>query len=130
MTVDTPMGGVEAVIIALEQNIPPVQGQYDCCTFAWECGYQRFRVLAGSHAGAEGTIQNTPAAQIVFSIPQENEILYRTFDVIFAAHVNEEPSVRLSPAWDCRSKPLVDGDNPNRYWNRPDATELHGASVG
>jgi hypothetical protein len=28
-----------------------------------------------------------------------------------------------------RSKFLDDKDNPNRYWNRPDAEQLHGEAV-
>ena len=45
-------------------------------------------------------------------------------------HVNEEPTIRVTEAWGCRSKLLDDKDNPNRYWNRPDAATLHGKSVG
>ncbi len=95
-----------------------------------ENGYQRFRALAGSHAGAEGTVQQTPASQIVFSIAQDKQLLTKAFEVIFAVHVNEEPTIRVEAAWGCRSKLLDDNDNPNRYWNRPDADELHGESVG
>ena len=130
VTVDTPAGGVDTVIAALEQNLPLVQGPYDCCTFVREAGYQRFRALQGSHAGAEGTIQQTAAAQIVFSIPRDEQLLRQAFEVIFAAHVNEEPTIRVSEAWGCRSKLLDDKDNPNRYWNRPDADQLHGKVVG
>jgi len=28
--------------------------------------------------------------------------------------------------WGSRSRYLDDKDNPNRYWNRPDAAEIHG----
>lgn len=130
ITVDTPSGGVDTVLSALERDLSIVQGPYDCCTFVRETGYQRFRALEGSHAGAEGTIQQTPASQIVFSIPRDKQLLTRAFEVIFSAHVNEEPTIRVEEAWGSRSKLLDDKDNPNRYWNRPDADELHGKSVG
>lgn len=126
ITIDTPTGGIEPVLVALGRELPLVQGPYDNCMFVREKGYQRFRALEGSHAGAEGTIQKTEAQQIVFSLPCEPDLLRRAFDVIFAVHVNEEPTIRVEEVWGSRSKFLDDKDNPNRYWNRSDAAELHG----
>ena len=130
VTVDTPAGGVPPVLEALGEQLPLVQGPYDNCMFVRERGYQRFRALQGSHAGAEGTIQQTAAQQIVFSLPPDRDLLSRAFDVIFSVHVNEEPTIRVEEVWGSRSKLLDDKDNPNRYWNRPDAERLHGDSVG
>ena len=130
VTVDTPDGGVEMVLEALGRELPLVQGPYDNCLFVREKGYQRFRALEGSHAGAEGTIQKTSAQQIVFSLPPDPTLLSKAFDVIFAVHVNEEPTIRIEEVWGSRSKLLDDKDNPNRFWNRPDAESLHGDAVG
>lgn len=130
VTIDTPTGGVDAVLAAMEKDLPLIQGPYDCCTFVRTHGYQRFRALEGSQAGAEGNVQQTAAAQIVFSIPQDEALLTRAFEIIFAVHVNEEPTIRVTEAWGCRSRLLDDKDNPNRYWNRPDVDELHGDSIG
>ena len=130
ITIDSPSGGVEPVLHAIEQRLPLIQGPYDCCTFVRERGYQRFRALEGSHAGAEGTVQQTEAAQIAFSIPRDPDLLRKAFALIFAVHVNEEPTIRVQDAWGCRSKLLDDKDNPYRYWNRPDSDKLHGESVG
>lgn len=129
ITVDTPTGGVPQVLEALGKELPLVQGPYDNCMYVRESGYQRFRALEGAHAGAEGTIQQTPASQIVFSLPTDFDLLRKAFDVIFAVHVNEEPTIRVEEVWGSRSKLLDDKDNPNRYWNRPDAESLHGDSV-
>lgn len=129
VTIDTPTGGVEPVLAALGAELPLTQGPYDNCMFVRENGYQRFRAMEGSHAGAEGTIQKTPAQQIVFSLPCDPDLLRKAFDVIFAVHVNEEPTIRVEEVWGSRSKLLDDKDNPNRYWNRPDADQLHGDSV-
>ena len=130
ITVDTPTGGVPPVLDALGKELPLIQGPYDNCLFVRENGYQRFRALEGSHAGAEGTIQHTPAQQIVFSIPPDPALLRKAFDVIFAVHVNEEPTIRVEEVWGSRSKLLDDKDNPNRYWNRADADTLHGKAIG
>lgn len=130
VTVDTPAGGVDPVMEALGREMPLNQGPYSNCLFVQECGFQRFRALDGSHAGAEGTVQQTPACQIVFSIPPDQALLRKAFDVIFSVHVNEEPTIRVEEVWGSRSKLLDDKDNPNRYWNRPDAERLHGAVVG
>ena len=129
VTIVTPAGGVEPVLEALGRELPLVQGPYDNCMYVRENGFQRFRALEGSHAGAEGTIQKTPASQIVFSIPPNRTLLSKAFDVIFSVHVNEEPTIRVEEVWGSRSKFLDDKDNPNRYWNRPDAEQLHGEAV-
>ncbi|MGI9501313.1 MAG: hypothetical protein ACR2P3_14855 [Geminicoccaceae bacterium] len=130
VTIDTPTGGVETVLEALGRDMPVRQGPYDNCLFVRENGQQRFRALEGSHAGVEGTVQQTAASQIIFSIPPDRTLLAKAFDVIFAAHVNEEPTIRVTEEWGSRSKLLDDKDNPNRYWSREDAGDLHGKVVG
>lgn len=130
IVVDTPTAGVSSVVRALEKNVPMTQGPYDCCSFVQESGYQRFRALEGSHAGAEGTIQQTPASRITFSIPADETLLKSVFATIFESHVNEELTIRIFPAFGSRSKLLDDQDNPHRYWNRADADEIHGQTTG
>lgn len=130
LTIDTPSGGVEPVLNALGRELPLTQGPYDNCIYVREGGFQRFRALDGAHAGAEGTVQQVPACQIVITLPPDRALLAKAFDVIFAVHVNEEPTIRVTEEWGSRSKLLDDKDNPNRYWNRPDAQELHGKVVG
>ena len=126
ITIDTPDGGVAQLLTALEARLPLRQGPYDCCSFVQTSGYQRFRALEGSHAGAEGTIQQTAASQIIFSIPENEALLQDVFSIIFESHVNEEPTIRVQSAWGSRSKLIDDKNNPNRYWNRSDARILHG----
>lgn len=130
VTIDTPTAGVDGVLKALEENLSITQGPYDCCSYVRDSGYQRFRALEGSHAGAEGTVQETRASQIVISIPTDAALLSKAFEVIFKAHVNEEPTIRVAEVWASRSKLLDDKDNPNRYWNRDDADAIHGEAVG
>ena len=66
----------------------------------------------------------------MFSLPPDPLLLDKAFEIIFSVHVNEEPTIRVSEEWGSRSKLIDDKDNPYRYWNRPDAAELHGDSVG
>ncbi|MBT8083666.1 MAG: hypothetical protein KJN72_00470 [Woeseia sp.] len=127
ITVQCPSGGVPALIDALGEYLPLVQGTYDHCLYVRQNGYQRFRALEGSHAGPENTIQTTDANEIVFTIPFDHDLLAKAFDVIFTYGVNEEPTIHIEQIWGSRSKYLDDKDNPNRYWNRPDADELHGS---
>lgn len=129
ITIDTPCGGVDSVLRGLEEDLSLTQGPYDCCSYTNSGGTQRFRCLEGSHAGDEGTIQQTAASQIVVSIPQEMPLLQRLFDSVFTHHVNEEPTIRIQETFGSRSKLLDDKDNPNRYWNRADADTLHGHSA-
>ncbi|MGI9311717.1 MAG: hypothetical protein ACR2P7_09360 [bacterium] len=126
ITIQTPAGGLDNLLGALGRDIPLRQGAYDNCLYVRNAGRQRFRALDGSHAGAEGTVQTTDAAEVVFSIAVDEALLNRVFETIFANHVNEEPTVRIQEVWGCRSKYLDDKDNPNRYWNRPDAKQIHG----
>ena len=129
ITIQTPLGGLDNLLSALGRAIPLKQGAYDNCLYVRKSASQRFRALDGSHAGAENTIQTTDAAEVVFSIPMEVEMLNQVFETIFANHVNEEPTVRVQEVWGCRSNYLDDKDNPNRYWNRPDAKQLHGEAT-
>lgn len=128
VTVQTPVAGIQPVLDALGREISLVQGAYDNCTYVRNDGFQTFRALEGSHAGAEGTVQKTTASEIVFAIPPDTKLLAKVFDTVFAVHVNEEPTIRVEEIWGSRSKYLDDKDNPNRYWNRSDADTIHGES--
>ncbi len=128
ITIQCPTAGVEGLVKALGRDLPLQQGAYDNCLYVRQNGYQQFRALEGSHAGDEGTIQTTKASEIVFTIASDAEILKLAFGVIFTYGVQEEPTVSVEEIWGSRSKYLDDKDNPNRYWNRPDADEIHGSS--
>ena len=129
VTIDPPLAGINSVLEGLEEDLSITQGPYDCCSYINGEGTQRFRCLEGSHAGAEGTIQETDASQIAVSIPQDMDLLQRLFESVFRHHVNEEPTIRVQETFGSRSKLSDDRDNPNRYWNRADAGAIHGRSV-
>ena len=128
ITIQCPTAGVEVLTNALGRELSLQQGAYDNCLYVRRNGYQQFRALEGSHAGDEGTIQTTDSSEIIFTIAADPGILKLAFDVIFTYGVQEEPTVSVEEVWGSRSKYLDDKDNPNRYWNRPDADEIHGSS--
>ena len=129
VTIQTPAAGLDSLLGALGKAVALRQGRYDQCAYIRERGRQRFRALAGSHAGDEGTVQSTAAVELVFSIPPDAGILRRVFESVFEAHVNEEPTIRVQELWGCRSHYRDDKDNPNRYWNRADAAQIHGEAT-
>ena len=126
ITIQCPTAGVEILTKALGRDLPLQQGAYDNCLYVRRNGYQRFRALEGSHAGDEGSVQTTEASEIIFTIAANPEILKLAFEVIFTFGVQEEPMISVEEVWGSRSKYLDDKDNPNRYWNRPDADDIHG----
>ncbi len=128
VTIQCPAGGVAVLLDTLGSHLPLRQGAYDNCLYVRQNGYQQFRALEGSHAGNEGTIQTTEADEIVFTIPSDLSLLRKAFEVIFKFGVQEDPTIHIEQIWGSRSKYLDDKDNPNRYWNRPDADEIHGSS--
>jgi len=129
ITIQCPTAGVELLTKALGRDLPLQQGAYDNCLYVRGNGHQQFRALEGSHAGDEGTIQSTESSEIVFTITADPKLLKLAFDVIFTYGVQEEPTVSVEEVWGSRSKYLDDKDNPNRYWNRPDAEKIHGSSI-
>ncbi|MEM7206280.1 MAG: hypothetical protein AAF434_00515 [Pseudomonadota bacterium] len=129
ITIQCPVGGVERLIAAFSETLSLTQGAYDNCLYVRQNGLQQFRALEGSHAGDERTIQRTRSSEIVLTIRNEIEVLEKVVDTVFKYGVQEEPTITVEPIWGVRSKYLDDKNNPNRYWNRPDAREIHGDSV-
>ncbi len=129
VTVQCPQGGVLLLQEKLGAELPLNQGAYVNCLYVRSGGQQTFRALEGSHAGDEGAVQTTNCSEIVLAIPQEPEVLKDALRVIFRYGVQEDPTVQIDEIWSCASHYLEDKDNPNRYWNRSDADEIHGIST-
>ncbi len=129
LVIQTPVPGKEPLLEALRKGPDLKQGHYDCCLHVSAAGEQQFRALEGSHAGAEQTIQSVPVVDITISIAPDKQLLEKTLAIIFANHVHEEPTIRISECGGTRSMYTGDNDNPNKYWNRPDAQEIHGTAI-
>ena len=129
ITIQCPLAGIEQLCSALGRELPLKQGSYDHCLYIRSQGRQQFRALEGSHAGNEKTIQSTDSGEITFTIPMNNDLLEKTFKLLFQYGVHEDPTVHIEEIYSSESKYLDDKNNPNRYWNRSDASEIHGHSL-
>ncbi|KAB7613759.1 hypothetical protein F9L33_10330 [Amylibacter sp. SFDW26] len=129
VSIQTPTKSVEEFAKMLGDNIELIQGNYSHCMYIRSNGHCRFKGNDGAHGGAEETIQEVPSAEIVVAIPHEVEMLQKLILVINKYHVHEEPTVHISSVFGLRSKYSSDSDNPNKYWNRKDAKEIHGEAI-
>lgn len=129
VVVQTPLNGMDNLLEALRAQLDLRQGHYDCCLHISASGEQQFRALTGSHAGDEGTIQSVPVADITLSIAPQEHILKQALAAIYEYHVHEEPTIRITECWATRSTYSDTKDNPNKYWNRQDAAEIHGTAI-
>ena len=78
--------------------------------------------LAG---GAEKHVRVVDSAEIIIMLPHNLDQLSATLLSIRHHHVHEEPTRSPKPGgW--LTGDNIDTDNPNRYWNRPDANAIHG----
>ncbi len=124
--IQTPTLAVNQLTKVLREKLPLRQGYYDSCIFVSEEGTQQFRALEGSHAGDEQTIQAVATTELVVSVPANEAELREAIGVIYEHHVHEEPTIRITEAWGTRSNYSEEMNNPNKYWNREDAAEIHG----
>ena len=129
LVVQTPMVGMDDLLEALRVQIDLKQGHYACCLHISAPGEQQFRALEGSHAGDEGTLQSVPVVDITLSIAPQAALMKQALGVINEYHVHEEPTIRITEAWATRSTYSDSKDNPNKYWNRQDAADIHGTAI-
>ena len=126
VSIQTPTRSVDEFAKVLGDNIELIQGNYSHCMYIRSNGYCRFKGNDGSHSGAETAVQEVPSAEIIIAIPHEVEALRKLVLIINKYHVHEEPTMHVSSVFGLRSKYCSDSDNPNKYWNRKDAKEIHG----
>ena len=132
VTVQTPEASLDELVSAIQENLQLVQGAYSHCMYIRRSGTTRFRNRAGAHGGAEEVVREVPSAEIVLAIPHDTESLEsleKAIRCIAWHHVHEEPTISVIQTWGYLSGPGGDRDNPNRYWNREDKDEIHGAGT-
>lgn len=129
LVIQTPVTGMDVLLAALRTKVNLKQGHYECCLHISAPGEQQFRALEGSHAGIEDTVQSVPVVDITISIAPQENLLKQVLGVVFDHHVHEEPTIRITETWATRSKYSGDKDNPNKYWNRDDAAQIHGTAI-
>ncbi|MEH6631790.1 MAG: hypothetical protein V7776_13220 [Halopseudomonas aestusnigri] len=129
LVIQTPVTGMDVFLEALRAKVELKQGYYECCLHISAPGEQQFRALEGSHAGTEETVQSVTVVDITISIAPQELLLKQVLGVVFEHHVHEDPTIRITECWATRSKYSDDGENPNKYWNRDDAAEIHGTAI-
>ena len=130
VTVQTHEASLDELVTAIQENVELVQGAYSHCMFIRRSGTPRFRNRAGAHGGVEDVVREVPSAEIVLVIPNDKEFLELTIRCIAWSHVHEEPTISVIETWNHLSRPESNRDNPNRYWNREDGSEIHGKPAG
>lgn len=129
LSIQAPVTGMDGLLDAMRTQLELRQGHYECCLHVTGTGEQQFRALKGSHAGAEKSVQSVPVVEISISISPDQHTLRKTLEVIFEHHVHEEPTIRVTECWATQSRYTADLTDPNKYWNRPHAKEIHGTSL-
>ena len=130
ITVQTPEASLDQLISAVQENIELLQGAYSHCMFIRKSGATRFKNEAGAHGGAEAVVREVSSAEVVLVIPYDMALLEQAIRCIAWAHVHEEPTISVADTWEYLAGPQHNRNNPNRYWNREDRDEIHGAPSG
>lgn len=126
VVIQTPVHALDALVSAIERNVELRQGAYSRCMYVRSAGQLRFKNEDGSHGGAEDNARQVESAEIILVLPHDTTVLTETLLCIRHHHVHEEPTISVTENWGYLSGSKDDGRNPNRYWNRKDATDIHG----
>ncbi|MBC6408493.1 MAG: hypothetical protein GDA40_10500 [Rhodobacteraceae bacterium] len=121
LAVQVPEPDADRVLDALVAVDPLVWGDYDQVSFATALGTQTFRSLPGGRNSMTPTRVIVPCVELSVVLPVDPTIMDRAVRAVYRAHPYEEPVIVLTEVQRTRHVSGVDEDNPNRFWNRPDA---------
>ena len=118
LTFQAPAEDVDRIMAAVVAIVPLTMGVYDSNAYQSAPGVERYRPLEGAAAGAESGLRQRPGVvEVVFELPDAQDVTERVIEAIFQAHSYQEPVIRLQTILSSRSKGLDDSKNPNRWWN-------------
>lgn len=118
LTFQAPAEDVDRIMAAVVAIVPLMMGVYDSNAYQSAPGIERYRPLEGAAAGAESDLRRRPGVvEVVFELPDAQDVTERVIEAIFQAHSYQEPVIRLQAILSSRSKGLDDSNNPNRWWN-------------
>ena len=126
VVVQTPVHSLDELIAAIEKSVSLTQGHYSHCMYVRRGGQTRFKNEDGACGGAEKHVRVVDSAEIIIMLPHNLDQLSATLLSIRHHHVHEEPTISVTETWGWLTGDNIDTDNPNRYWNRPDANAIHG----
>ena len=96
-------------------------GNYDSVTFTTQPGTQRYRSLGTGRNAPTGGVVEVPCVELAFLAPHDPAVLTQVLQAIHQAHPYEEPVVVVTEALRTMHVPGSVEDNPNKFWNRPEA---------
>jgi hypothetical protein len=118
LTFQAPVEDVDRIMEAVVAIVPLAMGAYDSNAYQSAPGVERYRPLEGAATGAESGLRRRPGVvEVVFELPDAQDVTERVIEAIFQAHSYQEPVIRLQATLSSRSKGLDDSKNPNRWWN-------------
>lgn len=118
LTFQAPVEDVDRIMAAVVAIVPLTMGVYDSNAYQSAPGVERYRPLEGAAAGAESDLRRRlGVVEVVFELPNAQDVTERVIEAIFQAHSYQEPVIRLQATLSSRSKGLDDSKNPNRWWN-------------
>ena len=129
VSVNVPSEAAEKVLGSITNSVPLEYGKYDHVAFRSATGVEQFRPRQGSRAGEQAVLSAVPTTRITFAIPEDVDILHKVIAAARYAHPYEEPVVHVETGWVSRAKPAGDESNPNRWWNRPQASPEKGSAA-
>jgi len=121
VVVQVPQQDAARVLDAVLEQDALVYGDYDRVAFVTCPGVQQFRSLSGGRNSATEEAVTVPCVELSFFTDAEATRLELIISMIYHAHPYEEPVVHVMAAARALHLRGVDEDNPNRFWNRPDA---------
>lgn len=117
---------VDKIIDSVMEVDPLIYGRYRRNAFVSSVGLETYLPEEDStsavHLGAADKIQTFPSVLIVISIEQNPETLEHVLDAIREVHHYEEPLIFIKDCWASRANYDPHNINPNRWWNRPQAS--------
>jgi hypothetical protein len=122
--IEVPQEAMARVRDAILEIDPLAQGDYDRVAFTSAAGIQQFRALGTGRNRATQNAVTVPCVDLRLFTALQGLDLARLVEAAYHAHPYEEPVIFMTATTRMRHVPGLDEDNPNRFWNRPDADWL------
>ncbi|WP_218940228.1 hypothetical protein [Denitrobaculum tricleocarpae] len=119
VTFQAPVEDIDRIFEEITIHTPLQHGKTDKNGFRTSSGQEYYRPREGTPTGAEEEIRKRPGVdEMSFFIPQDNQVLERVIEAIYAVHSYYEPVVFVREVLRSRCKGLDDSRNPHRWWNK------------
>lgn len=121
LLIQVPQAEADRVLAAILSITSLPWGDYDQVAFWTAPGVQQFRSCPGGVNRASDTAVEVPCVELQIFVGASGADLDPVLRAIYDSHPYEEPVIQMLPAIRSLHIRGLDEDNPNRFWNRPDA---------